>query len=160
VGPQGPAGPQGPQGLPGPTGLQGPKGDKGDPGPAGPSTDGFISAAKPDFGVPAQVLLPGGATSDASYLLTGVVSIENDSAGLVQVLCNLNRAGFPSFADTTLSISAAGVFGFVSNATLLGSVNVAPGTVAAVKIVCSAPTGTLLRLATLSAIRLGALTIQ
>jgi hypothetical protein len=122
--------------------------------------DGFISAAKPDWGVPAQVLLPGGATSDASYLLTGVVSVENDSAGLVAVVCNLTRAGFASFADTTLSIPAAGFFGFVSNATLHGSVTVAPGPVAAIKIVCSAPAGTMLRLATLSAIRLGALTIQ
>jgi hypothetical protein len=150
-------------------GAPGAKGDKGDPGPAGPgggSTDGFISTAIPDSGVPAQVVLPGGAASDASYLLTGVVSIENDTSGQVQVVCKLNRDLVTSFDITPLTIDAAGTFGFVSDATLLGSVTVAAGTVAAIKIVCTTPTGaplptgTTLRLATLSAIRLGALTIQ
>jgi hypothetical protein len=150
-------------------GPQGPKGDKDDPGPAGGnggSTDGFISSSTPDTGTQTQVSVPGDATSDTSYLLTGVVSIENETSGQVQVICKLNRDGVLSFDSTSLTIALAGFLGFVSNATLLGSVAVGAGTVAAIKIACTTltgaplPTGTTVRLSTLSAIRLGSLTIQ
>lgn len=160
----GPAGPVGPEGATGATGLQGPAGENGevsvtgDGGAGGDTTEGFISALMGEGGQLPQVILPGGA----SYLLTANVTFSNGTLASKRASCRLVSGGVP-FGAAEVTVPGAEFFEGAANVTVLGSI-VVSGEAASVTVGYETADGDYssfqLQSATLTAIRVGPLTIQ
>ena len=113
------------------------------------------------MGKRAVLRLTNNDTVDAPYMLTAAFALANASSTTAQANCNLKDGSFRTFAPTSLTVpvEANGTAG-IAHGMLLGWVQLVPGESKTIRVECFGPRDTQLFDATLTAVKVGVLTIQ